>query len=416
MVAAIKQDTNDYWRYAVFAAPLAAVGIPIYIYAPKFLVDHHGLSLWYVGAMFLFLRLIDVIQDPFLGKIAQTIGEYRKHSVLIFVMMLCFSVWFFFAVDPLFEPSIYFCLCLIVMFTAFSYLNICFYSQGLIFVESKLINTHEGLAAWRETGALIGIVTACLLPTFFQTFGMDAWAGFAISLIFMLVISNFVMRNCWTQVPRICYQVKIFSFLRDNKTRSFLFLAFLNASPVAVTSTLFLFFVETRLEAASFSGIFLLIFFISAAISVPLWGKLTTYYELRKLLSIGMLLAVVTFGFTFFLSSGDIFPFFIICGLSGASLGSDMSILPAMYASHISKAGFESSVAFGLWSFFNKVTLAVSAGVILPILAMTGFVSGESEVDGQFFSLTFFYSLVPCSLKLLALIALHYGPFERKNR
>ena len=143
MVAAIKQDTNDYWRYAVFAAPLAAVGIPIYIYAPKFLVDHHGLSLWYVGAMFLFLRLIDVIQDPFLGKIAQTIGEYRKHSVLIFVMMLCFSVWFFFAVDPLFEPSIYFCLCLIVMFTAFSYLNICFYSQGLIFVESKLINTHE---------------------------------------------------------------------------------------------------------------------------------------------------------------------------------------------------------------------------------------------------------------------------------
>ena len=91
-------------------------------------------------------------------------------------------------------------------------------------------------------------------------------------------------------------------------------------------------------------------------------------------------------------------------------------ILPAMYASHISKAGFESSVAFGLWSFFNKLTLAVSAGVILPILAMTGFVSGESEVEGQFFSLTFFYSLVPCSLKLLALIALHYGPFERTNR
>ena len=416
MVFAIKQNTNVCLRYAFFAAPLAAVGIPIYIYAPKFLVDHHGLSLWYVGAMFLFLRLIDVIQDPFLGKIAQTIGEYRKHSVLIFVVMLCFSLWFFFAVEPLFEPMIYFCLCLLIMFTAFSYLNICFYSQGIIFVELKLINTHEGLAAWRETGALIGIVIACLLPTFFQTFVTDASVGFAISLIVMLIISNFVMRNCWAHIPRTRSQIKFLSFLKDSKTRSFLFLAFLNASPVAVTSTLFLFFVETRLGAVNFSGIFLLTFFISAAASVPLWGKLTTYYELRKLLSIGMLLAVVTFGFTFFLSYGDIFPFFIICGLSGASLGADMSILPAMYASHISKAGFESSVAFGLWSFFNKVTLAVSAGVILPILAMTGFVSGESEVEGQFFSLTFFYSVVPCSLKLLALIALHYGPFERTNR
>ena len=92
-----------------------------------------------------------------------------------------------------------------------------------------------------------------------------------------------------------------------------------------------------------------------------------------------------------------------------------MSILPAMYASHISRVGFESSVAFGLWSFFNKVTLAVSSGVILPILAMTGFVSGEREVEGQFFNLNFFYCLLPCSLKLLALIALQYGPFERKN-
>ena len=76
MGSVVKQNSNDYWRYAIFAAPLAAVGIPIYIYAPKFLVDHYGLSLWHVGAMFLFLRLIDVIQDPFLGKIAQKIGKY----------------------------------------------------------------------------------------------------------------------------------------------------------------------------------------------------------------------------------------------------------------------------------------------------------------------------------------------------
>ena len=144
MGSVVKQNSNDYWRYAIFAAPLAAVGIPIYIYAPKFLVDHYGLSLWHVGAMFLFLRLIDVIQDPFLGKIAQKIGKYRRNSVLIFIVMLCFSVWFFFAVDPLFEPLVYSGLCLLIMFTAFSYLNSVHPSPLLVYeLDGHLLVQHH---------------------------------------------------------------------------------------------------------------------------------------------------------------------------------------------------------------------------------------------------------------------------------
>lgn len=408
-----RHKPNDNWKFACFAAPLGAVGIPIYIYAPKFLIDHHGLSLWYVGTIFMVLRLADVIQDPLLGKLAEKIRVLRKYSVYFFVTMICLSICFFFLIDPFFNSIVYFCLCLFLMFTAFSYLSICFYSQGVSFVEMESENTHEVLAAWRETGALLGIVAACLLPAFFEFLRINPWLGFSVCLVVMFLCSTIVMRNSWDISPRFRSDAKLQNFLVDKTTLSFLILAFLNASPVAVTSTLFLFFVETRLEAVSLSGIFLLTFFVSAAASVPIWGKLSNHYEARRLLSIGMFLAVVTFGFTYFIGSGDILPFFIICGLSGASLGADMSILPAMYASHISKAGFESSVAFGLWNFFNKATLAVSAGIILPILAMSGFVSGKSEVEGQFFSLTFFYALLPCALKLLALIALNYGPFER---
>ena len=29
MGSVVKQISNDYWRYAIFAAPIAAVGIPI---------------------------------------------------------------------------------------------------------------------------------------------------------------------------------------------------------------------------------------------------------------------------------------------------------------------------------------------------------------------------------------------------
>lgn len=63
----ISNNNEGYWRYALFAAPLAAVGIPIYIYAPKYLADSYGFSLTSLGIIFLCLRLVDVVQDPLLG-------------------------------------------------------------------------------------------------------------------------------------------------------------------------------------------------------------------------------------------------------------------------------------------------------------------------------------------------------------
>jgi GPH family glycoside/pentoside/hexuronide:cation symporter len=99
---------------------------------------------------------------------------------------------------------------------------------------------------------------------------------------------------------------------------------------------------------------------------------------------------------------------------SGASLGADMAILPAMYAKHISNSDFDSSVAFGIWNFFNKSTFALSVGIILPGLAATGFAIGRTEPNTNLMSLTIFYSIIPCLLKLLALLTLNFGPFERK--
>jgi hypothetical protein len=53
-----------------FAAMLAAAGLPIYIHAPKFYVDEYGVSLAALGVALFALRLIDVVQDPALGWLA----------------------------------------------------------------------------------------------------------------------------------------------------------------------------------------------------------------------------------------------------------------------------------------------------------------------------------------------------------
>jgi hypothetical protein len=55
------------WPWSVFAAMIAAAGLPIYIHAPKVYAETHGLSLGALGLVLALLRLIDVVQDPFLG-------------------------------------------------------------------------------------------------------------------------------------------------------------------------------------------------------------------------------------------------------------------------------------------------------------------------------------------------------------
>ena len=407
---------GGHWRYAFFAAPLAAIGIPIYIHAPKYLLDTYGFSLTALGIIFLGLRLIDVIQDPFLGKLAQLIGKYRQLSIVFFIFLLISSLWFFFAVEPFFNTFAYVCLTLFFMFTAFSYISICFYAQGIKFVEAQSDRSHSHLSAWRETGALIGIITACLLPSALEYLNVDPMRGFAFVVILLLIIAYFVMKGSWnygTKDPVKDYT--IFLLLKDKTTRGFLILSFLNASPVAVTSTLFLFFVEARLRMPELAGLFLITFFVGAAISVPFWGKLTSKYELKFVLSIGMTLAILTFMFTCLIGPGNFPAFFIICIISGACLGADMSILPAMFARHVAKTKFDNSVAFGVWNFFNKSTLAISAGLILPALAATGFHSGTNHSNTQLLSLTILYCFVPCILKIIALLTLNFGPIERNK-
>jgi glycoside/pentoside/hexuronide:cation symporter, GPH family len=96
--------------------------------------------------------------------------------------------------------------------------------------------------------------------------------------------------------------------LADLPARRLLLVALLNAAPVAVTSTLFLFFVESRLQAPGWEGPLLLLFFLSAAAAAPVWARLARAHGEKRMLLTGMALAVVAFGFAATLGPGDICP------------------------------------------------------------------------------------------------------------
>jgi GPH family glycoside/pentoside/hexuronide:cation symporter len=388
--------------YSGFAAVLSGAGLPIYIYAPKYYADTFGVSLTALGAVLFGLRLFDVIQDPVLGWISERLTAGKKLIITLTAVILAASMIGLFAVSPPISPIWWFGLTITGLFTAFSFLTINFYAQGV----SKAGDTPQGhirLAAWRESGALSGVCIAAVIPTVLIGVVSDPFAAFAYGFAAVTLIAAVLMWPEWKgrvrQEPS-----QIGEIVADPTARRLLILALVNATPLAVSSTLFLFYVESRLGAAGWEGALLVLFFLAAAVSSPIWSTLARSYGEKPVLLTAMVLAIASFGYTLILSTGDVIPFAIICVLSGATIGADLTLLPAMFAKRMAAISPNGGQGFGLWTLVNKFTLAFAAVVLLPLLERSGFEAGQTNLpDAALNTLTVLYALVPSLLKLVAI-------------
>ncbi|MEY4870749.1 MAG: hypothetical protein RLZZ563_79 [Pseudomonadota bacterium] len=395
--------------WSLFAALIAMAGLPIYIHAPKFYVDSYGVSLAALGGVLALLRLFDVVQDPVLGWLAEVGRAQRGLWVAISAALMALAMIGLFAMAPPIAPLLWFALTLSVLFTAFSFLTIVFYAEGVAKAATLGPNGHVRLAGWREGGSLLGVCLAAVAPVALAALSPQPFAAFALGFAVLAVLAVWAMSREWTGggAPAGSPLALFRPVLADPLARRLLLIALLNAAPVAVTSTLFLFFVESRLAAPGMEGPLLLLFFLAAAISTPIWSRLAQRHGLRPVLLAGMGLAILSFLWAATLGAGDTLAFAVICAASGAALGADMVLLPAIFArrlAHLGQGG--EGAAFGLWSFVSKLSLALAAATLLPALDAAGFVPGAQNAPSALAALSVFYALVPCALKVLAIALL----------
>lgn len=399
--------------WSLFAALIAMAGLPIYIHAPKFYVDSYGTSLAAMGFTLAALRLIDVVQDPLLGWLAEATRPQRRLTIAIATTLMAAALWGLFAVTPPAAPLLWFALTLTVLFSAFSYLTICFYAEGVTKAQTLGPQGHIRLAGWREGGSLLGVCLAATAPVALAALTAQPFAAFALIFAVVALLATLAMHREWQGTPAGTTPNPLDLFrpvLADPLSRRLLLIALLNASPVAVTSTLFLFFVESRLALPGYEGPLLLLFFLAAAASTPVWSHLARKHGPKPILLAAMTLAIASFLWTLTLESGDLIPFALICAASGAALGADLTLLPAIFAQRLAQTGTPEAAAFGLWSFVSKLSLALAALIILPALQAAGFQPGQSNPETALQTLTLIYAGLPCVLKVTAIVLLARTP------
>jgi GPH family glycoside/pentoside/hexuronide:cation symporter len=385
----------------LFGVMLGVVGLPIYLHAPKYFSDTYGVSLASLGAIMFALRVVDFVQDPLLGRLS-AIGflSHRLLSAGAGALIIAGAVGLFIVTAPI-NPTIWFALSLILLFTGYSLSVILLYTDA---ANNFADNAQPIVARWREAGQLIGICLSAITPTLFTEISHDPYTLFGGFLISITVVAVLLMRNTWSEHMTTTSQKFLF-VAPDTRIRPYLILACVNAIPVAITSTLFLFYVEYAIGPATAAGPLLLLFFGTAAVSVPIWTVLANKYAIEWVLGWAMLASLIAFVVTFKLGAGDIVAFAIICGVTGVLTGADLTLLPMIFIKFLKRTDVASEEAFGYWSLSSKLALALAVGLVLPGLEVSGF-DPASPTPLGIYNLSVAYALVPSALKICAIYAL----------
>jgi GPH family glycoside/pentoside/hexuronide:cation symporter len=403
-----------FWGYSVYGGLLAMAGLPIYIHAPFYYVEEFAVSLAALGTVLFVLRGLDFVQDPALGWLAARLGARRGQATALAVVLLSGAMVMLFAVEPMFWPLAWFAIAITVLFTCYSFLTICFYATGAARGATLGQGGHVRLAAWRESGALVGVCLAAAAPVALEGLMPAPFTGFALGFVIVAMVAAFAMRAEWPRFrPALSADGPTMrDVLSDPTARRLLTIALVNATPVAITSTLFLFYAESVLQAEGAEGPLLILLFLAAAASAPGWAWLAKRIGAKLALLLGMALAAGSFAFVLTLGAGDLVAFAVICIISGAGMGADLTLLPAIFSRRMADLSPEAAQGFGLWAFVTKATLALAALIVFPTLDMAGFTQGTANTETALTTLVLLYAALPTALKACAFALLALTPLK----
>jgi Na+/melibiose symporter-like transporter len=306
-------------------------------------------------------------------------------------------------------PAIVFTLGLVVLLTSYSLATILLYGFGREFNGQEL----REISVNREIGIVAGIILGSATPSVFQyLLGADRqYFAFGLSIAALSLIAGFAGHSIGTsRSDSDPNRKERFSF--DRKIRPLVALALVNSLPVGMTATLFLFYVEDALQLVGYGGFLLAAFFLAAALSVPLWSGLSVRIGVKPTLTISMSLAIFSFIGAALLSPSTAELFWLVCLASGAAIGADMILLPVLFTAVLIRERQPAGQAFGMWFLASKLSLALAAAAVLPLLDRAGFQPGKPNAGFALGALVILYAVVPSALKFLALMMVRSLPQE----
>lgn len=404
------------WRYLAYGLlgwPLAMSALPVYIQAPAYYSSQLGLAIAGTGWVLFLARMVDTMQDPWLGRCIDRVSVARLPLWMLAGALLLavafYGLWLPPALVRHGDTALlaWLGLMLILAYSAHSMLNIAYLAWG-----ARLSQQADGLlnaAALREMAGLIGAVLASVIPGWLMlsgaavASGMQLYAaGFAV-LLGLSLVALLYGAPAWNKVTGSSgvasgWRALSASMAANRGFRRLLLPYFFNALSVAIPATLALFFISDRLQASHYAGWFLATYFLATALGLPAWVAAAKRWGVLRAWRMGMVLAILAFAGAVLLQAGDVLWYGLVCIAAGLALGADLALPPVLLAGLIAEDD-NTAAYYGIWTLLGKLALALS-GLTLPLLAALGYQPGMAGNA----ALGWTYAALPCGCKLLALL------------
>lgn len=423
--------------YALPALALSVVGIPVYVYLPKFYTDVVGVSASAVGVILLGVRLFDAVTDPLEGFISDRMSTpfgRRKPFILGASVPLAALIYFLF-VPPAMVPESgmwWFGLSISGLFLFWTLITVPYEALGAEITSDY--DERTALLGMRDGVLLLGTLVAASSPVLISRL-LDLPSDsdgerakfFWIGLIYApLVVAAclgcvlFVPEKEDARRPKSWNPFREFSTTLGNRPFMILLLSYtISALGSNLPATLILYYVEYVLQSQK-ADAFLLLYFVTGIVFLPGWIALSRRVGKKEAWLSSMAVNTGAFVGVFFLGPGDEIWYGLLVFLSGIGLGGVLAIPPSMQADVID---YDESLTgerreghyIGVWSVARKLAAALGVGLALFLLGQSGYAPGVEQPPDVVLTLRVLYALVPSLCNIAAfLVALAY-PISRER-
>lgn len=389
-------------RYGISGLAISASSLPLYVLIPKIYANLFTLSLIHIGAILMIVRLTDAVTDPIVGRLLDATRSRHRFPIWAIPSGIIMAVSYIALILPpeqlhSVEALVYMGSLTLIVSVSTGVLNVTIQTWPARWTENA--EDQSTLVSRREQFTLLGVIIAIAISTIISP---EMFAAYLCTVTILMCLSI-----CDLPTPTVSSS----NLSKPSNTvfkdfKSLLTPLFLSSLANAISATTFIFYVTDYLIFSEKEGGLLLgIYFVCALSGIWFWQKFIRIKSPLSVYILSIMATLVVFIPAGFLTKNNADAFYLVCVLSGLTLGAELilpSILLIAKLKHLRMEN-KSGVVFGSWSLLVKLALAVAAGLSLPILGYFKYTPGE---DTGLFMLPVVYVVVPVLLKIATMILL----------
>ena len=419
--------------YGFLAFPLAAAFIALQVIVPTHYAETTSLSLSAIGGIVLLARLWDTATDPIVGMLSDKTPRHwgrRRLWVLLSLPLIAIAVYQLFN-PPQGAGSAYLLLWTFAIYAAGTMAIVPLNAWGAEL--SPDYNQRNRVTGARAAFGLLGTLVALSIPalslstlvedTNSSNLSTSLWAISLLVIVTLVIAAALVLRvpdNAAIRLPPAQIREALTLIVKPSPLRQLLLSFLSNSTANAIPATLFLFYMTYVLQSPEKAGLMLFLYFICAAISIPVWVNIAARYGKHRTWFWSIIIACGFFVWTPFLGEDDLLIYLIIVIGTGFTTGCDLTIPSSMNGDLVEWDAHGSGyrrpgLFFALWGTTTKLAYALAIGIAFPLLDLLGFSAGGDNNPATITALAWVYGLPCIAFKCIALWSMRNYPITEDH-